>query len=105
MNDFMRTALYDAVHNIIPVIKNSKKNKGPLEFVGPICETTCKFIKYNKYQKLNQSDYVAISDVGAYGASLSSNYNTKPLIAEIIINKSKARVIRKKQDIKNLLNQ
>ena len=105
MNDFMRTALYDAVHNIIPVIKNGKKNKGPLEFVGPICETTCKFIKYNKYQRLNQSDCVAISDVGAYGASLSSNYNTKPLIAEVIINKSKTRVIRKKQDIKSLLNQ
>ena len=105
MNDFMRIALYDAVHNIIPVIKNNKKNKGPLEFVGPICETTCKFIKYNKYQKLNQSDYVAISDVGAYGASLSSNYNTKPLIAEVIINKTKARVIRKKQDLKSLLNQ
>ncbi len=105
MNDFMRTALYDAVHNILPVSKNNKKNKGPLEFVGPICETTCKFVKYNKYQKLKQSDYVAISDVGAYGASLSSNYNTKPLIAEIIINKSKARVIRKKQDIKSLLNQ
>ena len=105
MNDFMRIALYDAVHNIIPVTKNSKKNKGPLEFVGPICETTCKFIKYSKYQKLNQSDYVAISDVGAYGASLSSNYNTKPLIAEVIINKTKARVIRKKQDIKSLLNQ
>ncbi len=104
MNDFMRTALYDAVHNIIPVIKNSKKNKGPLEFVGPICETTCKFVKYKKYQSLNQSDYVAIADVGAYGASLSSNYNTKPLIAEIIINKTKARVIRKKQDIKSLLN-
>ena len=105
MNDFMRIALYDAVHNIIPVIKNNKKNKGPLEFVGPICETTCKFIKYKKYQKLNQSDYVAISDVGAYGASLSSNYNTKPLIAEVIINKTRARVIRKKQDIKSLLNQ
>tara|TARA_Y100000591_G_scaffold319769_1_gene332214 strand:+ start:7 stop:1236 length:1230 start_codon:yes stop_codon:yes gene_type:complete len=105
MNDFMRVALYDAVHNIIPIIKNNKKNKGPLEFVGPICETTCKFIKYNKYQKLNQSDYVAISDVGAYGASLSSNYNTKPLIAEVIINKTKTKVIRKKQDIKSLLNQ
>ena len=105
MNDFMRTALYDAVHNIIPVVKNVKKNKGPLEFVGPICETTCKFIKYNKYQRLNQSDYVAIADVGAYGASLSSNYNTKPLIAEIIIAKAKARVIRKKQDLKSLLNQ
>ena len=105
MNDFMRTALYDAVHNIIPVIKNSKKNKGPLEFVGPICETTCKFIKHNKYQKLRESDYVAIADVGAYGASLSSNYNTKPLIAEVIINKTKARIIRKKQDIKSLLIQ
>ena len=105
MNDFMRTALYDAVHNIIPILKNGKKNKGPLEFVGPICETTCKFIKYNNYQNLNQSDYVAIADVGAYGASLSSNYNTKPLIAEVIINKTKARVIRKKQDIKSLLNQ
>ncbi len=104
MNDFMRIALYDAVHNIIPIIKNSKKNKGPLEFVGPICETTCKFIKYNKYQKLNQSDCVAISDVGAYGASLSSNYNTKPLIAEVIVSKTKARVIRKKQDIKSLIN-
>ena len=105
MNDYMRDALYDAVHNIIPIIKKSKKNKGPLEFVGPICETTCKFIKYNKYQKLSQSDYVAISDVGANGASLSSNYNTKPLIAEIIINKSKTRIIRKKQDIKSLLKQ
>ena len=105
MNDFMRPALYDAVHNIVPVIKNNKKNKGPLEFVGPICETTCKFIKYNKYQSLHQSDYVAIADVGAYGASLSSNYNTKPLIAEIIVDKTKVRVIRKKQDIKSLLNQ
>ena len=105
MNDFMRTALYDAVHNILPIIKNSKKNNGPLEFVGPICETTCKFIKYKKYQKINQSDHVAIADVGAYGASLSSNYNTKPLIAEIIINKSKKRIIRKKQNLKNLINQ
>ena len=105
MNDFMRTALYDAVHNILPVIKNNKKNKGSLEFVGPICETTCKFVKYKKYQRLNQSDYVAIMDVGAYGASLSSNYNTKPLIAEIIVNNSKTRVIRKKQDIKSLLKQ
>jgi len=69
------------------------------------CETTCKFIKYNRYQSLNQSDYVAIADVGAYGASLSSNYNTKPLIAEVMINKNKVRVIRKRQDIENLLNQ
>jgi len=104
MNDFMRPALYDATHNIFPIIKNNKKNKGILEFVGPICETTCKFIKYKNYQKVGQLDYVAIMDVGAYGASLSSNYNTKPLIAELLVNKGKTKVIRKRQNIQNLIN-
>ena len=103
MNDFMRPALYDAVHNIMPLNKNNKKNKGMLEFVGPICETTCKFIKYKDYQKVKQYDYVAIMDVGAYGASLSSNYNTKPLIAELLVIKNKTKVIRKKQDLKKLI--
>ena len=76
MNDFMRPALYDALHNIVPIKKNKVKINKTVEFVGPICETTCKFIKYKNYQKLNQSDYVAIADVGAYGSSLASNYNT-----------------------------
>jgi len=104
MNDFMRPALYDANHNILPLIKNNKMINGTVEFVGPICETTCKFIKYKRYQKINQSDYVAIMDVGAYGASLSSNYNTKPLIAELLVNKRKTKIIRKKQDLQNLIN-
>ena len=104
MNDFMRPALYDAIHNIFPIIKNKKKIKGTLEFVGPICETTCKFIKYKNYQKINQSDYVAIMDVGAYGASLSSNYNTKPLIAELLVSKKKITIIRRKQDLLKLIN-
>ena len=104
MNDFMRPALYDAWHNILPLIKNKKKNKGLIEFVGPICETTCKFIKYKNYQKLKQSDFVAIMDVGAYGASLSSNYNTKPLIAELLVNKGNIKIIRKNQNIKSLIN-
>ncbi len=103
MNDFMRPALYDAIHNIVPLIKTNKKNKGILEFVGPICETTCKFIKYKNYQKINQSDYVAIMDVGAYGSSLSSNYNTKPLIAELLVQKGKTKIIRKKQNLQNLI--
>ena len=104
MNDFMRPALYDASHDIFPIERNNKINKGPIEFVGPICESSCKFIKYKKYQKINQSDYVAIMDVGAYGASLSSNYNTKPLIAEILVEKGKVKTIRKKQDLQKLIN-
>jgi diaminopimelate decarboxylase len=104
MNDFMRTALYDVCHDIVPITKTNKNSKGPVEFVGPICETTCKFVQYKKYQKITEGDFVAITNVGAYGSSLSSNYNTKPLIAEILINKSNFKIIRKKQDLLKLIN-
>ena len=104
MNDFMRPALYDAKHAIIPVSKVKSKVKGLIEFVGPICESTCKFGIYKNYQKIKENDYVAITNVGAYGASLSSNYNTRPLIAEILVNKNKLRYIRKKQNLLKLIN-
>jgi diaminopimelate decarboxylase len=104
MNDFMRPALYDASHDIVPIVKTNKKNQDPLEFVGPICETSCKFARYKKYQKIKEGDYVAITNVGAYGSSLSSNYNTKPFIAEILANKKTFKIIRKKQDLLKLIN-
>ena len=104
MNDFMRPALYDAKHKIIPISKASSKINGLIEFVGPICESTCKFGIYKNYQKIKENDYVAITNVGAYGASLSSNYNTRPLIAEILVNKNKLRYIRKKQNLLKLIN-
>ena len=94
MNDFMRPALYDAIHEIIPVVKNKKKENSLIEFVGPICETTCKFNKYKGYQYIKENDFVAITNTGAYGSSLSSNYNTKPLIAEILVSKNKFKVIK-----------
>jgi len=104
MNDFMRPALYDAKHTIIPITKVKSKIKGLIEFVGPICESTCKFGIYKNYQKINENDYVAITNVGAYGASLSSNYNTRPLIAEVLVSKNKLRYIRKKQNLLKLIN-
>jgi diaminopimelate decarboxylase len=103
MNDFMRPALYDAEHDIIPVKKINNKIKGSIEFVGPICESTCKFIKYNKYQKISENDFVAITNTGAYGSSLSSNYNTRPLIAEVMVNKNKLKIIRRKQNLLELI--
>ena len=104
MNDFMRPALYDANHIIIPISKVKSKTKGLIEFVGPICESTCKFGIYKNYQKIKENDYVAVTNVGAYGSSLSSNYNTRPLVAEILINKNKLRYIRKKQNLLKLIN-
>ncbi len=104
MNDFMRPALYDAIHEIIPVVKNKKKENSLIEFVGPICETTCKFNKYRGYQYIKENDFVAITNTGAYGSSLSSNYNTKPLIAEILVSKNKFKIIKKRQDLLKLIN-
>ncbi len=103
MNDFMRPALYDAIHKIIPVSKSTTKMKGLIEFVGPICESTCKFGIYKNYQKIKENEFVAITNVGAYGSSLSSNYNTRPLIAEILISKNKYRYIRKQQNLFKLI--
>ena len=104
MNDFMRPALYDAKHIIIPVSRVSSKIKGLIEFVGPICESTCKFGIYKNFSKIKENDYIAITNVGAYGSSLSSNYNTRPLIAEILVSKNKFKYIRKKQNLLKLIN-
>ena len=97
MNDLMRPALYGAFHRTLPVIKSNKISNKPYEFVGPICESTDKFITLKKFQKLEENDLIAICDVGAYGMSLSSNYNLRPKPIELLIKGSKINVIRKRQ--------
>jgi len=103
MNDFMRPALYGASHKILPTIKNNKVSKKDYEFVGPICESTDKFITLKKFQKLKEKDYIVICDVGAYGMSLSSNYNVRPKSIELMIKGSKIKVIRSRQKHKDLI--
>ena len=73
------------------------------EFVGPICETTDKFLTVSKYQKINQKDIVIICDVGAYGMVLSSNYNLRPKPVEILVNKSSTTIITKRQKLDNFI--
>ena len=99
MNDLMRPALYGAKHQIKPAIKNNSYSNKLYEFVGPICESTDKFGSYKKFQKLRENDLIIICDVGAYGISLSSNYNLRPKPTEILIKKSKASVISKRQKL------
>ena len=103
MNDLMRPALYGANHQIIPAIKKSKKSKKTYEFVGPICESTDKFLTLKNFQKLNEKDLIIICDVGAYGMSLSSNYNVRPKPIEILINGSKINIIKKRQKLIDLI--
>ena len=103
MNDLLRPALYGAKHRIIPSKLSRKKISKKHEFVGPICETTDKFLSVDRYQKINQRDIVLICDVGAYGMVLSSNYNLRPKPPEILVNKSSAKIITKRQKLNNII--
>jgi len=103
MNDLMRPALYGANHKTLPVIKTNKISKKVYEFVGPICESTDKFTTLKKFQKLKENDLIVMCDVGAYGMSLSSNYNVRPKPTEILIRGSKINVIKKRQKLEDLI--
>ena len=103
MNDLMRPALYGAKHRIIPINKTKKFSNKPYEFVGPICESTDKFLSTKKFQKLKEKDLIIISDVGAYGYSLSSNYNLRPKPAEIVIKGSKIIIAKKRQRLIDII--
>jgi len=99
MNDLMSPALYGAKHRIIPVNKTKKISNKIYEFVGPICESTDKFLSIKKFQKLEEKDLIIICDVGAYGSSLSSNYNLRSKPAEILIKGSKIIIAKKRQKL------
>ena len=103
MNDLMRPALYGANHRTLPAIKTNQTSKKVYEFVGPICESTDKFTTLKKFQKLEEKDFVVMCDVGAYGMSLSSNYNLRPKPTEILIKGSKINVIKKRQKLEDLI--
>ena len=95
MNNLMRPALYGAHHEIVPLKRTSKLLTGNFEFVGPVCESSDKFSTQKKFSKIKEGDYIGLTNVGAYGMSLSSNYNARPTIAEVMVSGSKHRIIRK----------
>ena len=99
MNDLLRPALYDAHHNVWPLVKN--KNTSSVNLVGPICETG-DFIAKNINIAASAGDLLAVRTVGAYGFVMSSNYNSRPRAAEIIVDKDKFYLIRKREDYSSL---
>ena len=103
MNDLMRPALYGAKHKILPSIKKNKNSKKIYEFVGPICESTDKFITLKNFQEVQEKDLIVLCDVGAYGMSLSSNYNLRTKPIELLISGSNIKVIKKRQKHKDLI--
>lgn len=102
MNDLMRPTLYNAYHEIMPIKKTTAK-KVKTDIVGPICESGDFIGKDRILPVLEQGEYIIITCVGAYGASMASEYNSRPLLAEILVNANKATLIRKRASWDDLL--
>lgn len=100
MNDLMRPALYDAYHDIVQV-KPSSSEAQVYEIVGPVCESG-DFLGHDRKLALQQGDLLAILSAGAYGMSMSSNYNTRPRAAEVMVDGNQCHLIRKRETIEQL---
>lgn len=101
MNDLMRPALYEAYHEILPVIVN-RDNVKTYEVVGPVCETG-DFLGHDRKLSLSQGDLLAIMSAGAYGMSMSSNYNTRPRAAEVMVDGDRIHLIRERESVEQLI--
>ena len=102
MNDLIRPALYQAHHEIVPV-KPRSGGARVVDVVGPVCETGDFFARDRKLPPLEPGDLVAVLDAGAYGMAQSSNYNTRLRPAEVLVEGNKARLIRRRETIADLL--
>ena len=103
MNDMMRPALYDAHHEIMPDVRTSEYDEINTDIVGPICESSDVFLNIQKFNKVKSGQYVILKDVGAYGSTMSSNYNARPLIEELMVDGSQIRIIRKTQSYEDFI--
>ena len=101
MNDFFRPALYGASHRLIPLKK--KTGKILVDVVGPVCETTDTFLKDHKFDNIDEGEFCAFMDVGAYGAVLSSEYNSRPLVPEVMVSRGEFHVVRKRPSFEDMI--
>jgi diaminopimelate decarboxylase len=101
MNDLIRPALYQAHHEIVPVVLAGRAQQ--VDIVGPVCESGDFFARDRETEELRSGDLVALLDAGAYGMSLASNYNTRGRAAEVMIEDGRARLIRRRETVEEML--
>ena len=101
MNDMIRPALYEAYMNIIEIDRTLGRKKAIYDVVGPVCETS-DFLGKQRELAIAEGDYIAQRSAGAYGASMSSNYNSRPRTAEVLVDGNKAHLIRRRENLSEL---
>ena len=101
MNDMIRPALYEAYMNIIEIDRTLEREKAIYDIVGPVCETS-DFLGKQRELAIAEGDYIAQRSAGAYGASMSSNYNSRPRTAEVLVDGDKTHLIRRRESLSEL---
>ena len=101
MNDLIRPVLYDAWQQILPVKQDSVLPEQNYDVVGPVCETG-DFLGLDRSLAIGQGDLLAVCSVGAYGFSMSSNYNARPRAAEVLVDGGQIHEIRRRESIEDL---
>ena len=106
MNDLIRPALYDAYHEIVPVVQKagSEQSYELVDVVGPVCESGDFLGRDRDLPQVEEGDLLAILDAGAYGMALASNYNTRPRPAEVLVSGKTAKLIRRREKIRDLFS-
>ncbi len=102
MNDLIRPALYDAHHEIIPVVQNDDAPRDTYDVVGPVCESSDFFAKNRALPEMKAGDLAAVMSAGAYGAVQASQYNTRPLIPEVLVHGDRHAVIRRRPSLDDI---
>lgn len=104
MNDLIRPAFYDSYHEIVPVARRNGSGNGTIssDVVGPICESGDYFAKDRPLPKVGEGDYLALLSAGAYGFVMASNYNSRALAAEVLVNGSRAALVRPRQKVEKI---
>jgi diaminopimelate decarboxylase len=100
MNDLMRPALYDAFHEVLPVRQEGKELRS-YDVVGPVCESA-DFLARNRKLGISENDLLAIMSAGAYGMTMSSNYNTRPRAAEVMVDEGRLHLVRDRERVEQL---
>lgn len=103
MNDLIRPALYSAYHEIVPVERRADATSEVVDVVGPVCETGDFFARDRELAGVGEGDLLGILDAGAYGMVLSSNYNTRPRAAEVLVQGKTVKVVRRRERLADLL--
>jgi diaminopimelate decarboxylase len=103
MNDLIRPALYQSYHEIVPVREPPDESRETVDVVGPVCESGDFFAQDRALPPLREGDLAAIMSAGAYGFVMASNYNSRPLPAEVLVSGENAAVVRKRQTYEDLI--